>query len=144
MLHINVENISSDSRIASSPIKRLTRRILRDFNEKGEVNIIFVPDKYMRGLNRRYTRRKGSTDVLAFSFAEEKPVKGEQNFSGEVYISAEKARIQSKSYQVTFEEELKRLVTHGILHLLGYDHKSKKDREEMRKIEEKYIFTKGK
>jgi probable rRNA maturation factor len=140
MCPVFIENIPSDSKIKPLSLKKLAQKILRDFKERGGLNIILVSDSYMRKLNQRFTRRKGTTDVLAFSFREKDTLKGKGTFLGEVYISADKARKQAEDYQVSFDQELKRLITHGVLHLLGYEHKNKKDEERMRRAEEKYIF----
>jgi len=148
MAPVTIENISADSKIKLTPLRNLAQRILRDFRERGGLNIVLVTDNYMRRLNQRFTKRKGSTDVLAFSFSEngsagkeDKSLKDEKTLLGEVYVSADKARRQSIYYQVPYEQELLRLVTHGVLHLLGYDHKNEKDEKRMREKEEKYIFS---
>jgi len=148
MAPVTIENISADSKIKLTPLRNLAQRILRDFRKRGGLNIILVSDNYMRRLNQRFTKRKGSTDVLAFSFSEngsageeDKPLKDEKTLLGEVYVSADKARRQSIYYKVPYEQELLRLVTHGVLHLLGYDHKNEKDEKRMREKEEKYIFS---
>jgi probable rRNA maturation factor len=141
MCPVFIENISSDSRITLLSLKKLARRILRDFKERGGLNIILVSDGYMKKLNQRFTRRKGTTDVLSFGFREKDTLKGKGTFLGEVYISADKARKQAEDYQVSFDQELKRLVAHGVLHLLGYEHKNKKDQERIRKKEEEYMFS---
>lgn len=134
-----IENISSDSKVKLSSLKRLARKILKDFGEKSDLNLVLVSDGFMRKLNRRYTKRKGTTDVLSFDFRESKTSKSKTALLGEIYISTEKARKQAEDYRVSFEQELKRLVAHGILHLLGYEHKTGKDSERMRKKEEEYI-----
>jgi len=141
MCPVFIENISPDSEIKPLSLKKLARKILRDFKEKGGLNIILVSDSYMRKLNQRFTRRKGTTDVLSFSFREKGVTKDKGVFLGEVYISADKARKQAEDYQVPVEQELKRLVTHGVLHLLGCEHKNKKNQERMREKEEEYIST---
>lgn len=141
MTPVNIESISSDSGVRLIPLKNLARRILKDSGKKGEVNIILVPNDYMRRLNQRFTGRKGSTDVLSFSFREDKAPEGNKEFLGEVYVSVDKARRQAQSYKVSFNQELKRLVAHGMLHLLGYDHKGKRDEERMREKEEKYTSS---
>jgi len=79
------------------------------------VNIILTDDESMADLNLKYRDRKGSTDVLSFPFDEE-------NFLGEIYISVDRARVQAAQWGVKFESELRRLLAHGLLHLLGYDH----------------------
>jgi len=134
-----IENISSDSRVKLSSLKKLAQKILKDFDEKGDLNIILVSDSFMRRLNQRFTRRKGTTDVLSFSFKENKNTKAKRSLLGEVYVSVNRAGKQARDYQSTFDQELKRLVAHGVLHLLGYEHKSKKDIDKMSKKEEKYI-----
>jgi len=139
MSKVFIENISSDSKVKISLLKKLAQKFLKDFGEKGDLNIILVSDSFMRKLNQRFTNRKGTTDVLSFSFKEDKNTKAKRSLLGEVYISVNRARKQALDYEASFEEELKRLVVHGTLHLLGYDHKTKKDLEKMRKKEEGYI-----
>lgn len=67
-------------------------------------------------LNERFKSKKGPTDVLSFPFEEE-------DFLGEVYVSLDKAVEQSQKYGAALNDEIKRLVVHGILHLLGYNHR---------------------
>lgn len=141
MSPVFIENISSDSRVKLSSLKKLAQKILKDLEEEDYLNIILVSDSFMRRLNQRFTRRKGTTDVLSFSFKEDKSTKAKRSLLGEVYISVNRARKQARDYQTSFDQELKRLVAHGILHLLGYDHKTRKDLEKMREEEEKYIFS---
>jgi len=134
-----IENTSSDSKIKLSSLKKIAQKILEDFHGQGDLNIILVPDNFMRRLNQRFTRRNGTTDVLSFSFKEEKNLKIKKKLLGEVYISVDRARKQAHEYQATFDQELKRLLAHGVLHLLGYEHKTNKDLEKMRKKEDEYI-----
>ena len=141
MSEVFIENISSDSKVKLSSLKKLAQEILKDFSEKDNLNIILVSDSFMRKLNQRFTRRKGTTDVLSFSFKEDENTKAKKGLLGEIYISLERARKQAEDYQMSFSQELKRLVAHGTLHLLGYDHKTRKDLEKMREKEEKYIFS---
>lgn len=141
MSEVFIENISSDSKVKLSSLKKLAQEILKDFSEKDNLNIILVSDSFMRKLNQRFTRRKGTTDVLSFSFKEDENTKAKKGLLGEIYISVERARKQAEDYQMSFSQELKRLVAHGTLHLLGYDHKTRKDLEKMREKEKKYIFS---
>jgi probable rRNA maturation factor len=139
MCPVFIENISSDSKIKLSSLGEIAQKILKDFSEKNDLNIILVSDSFMRKLNQRFTRRKGTTDVLSFSFEEDKNTRIKKKLLGEIYISVGRARDHAHTYKVTFDQELKRLAAHGTLHLLGYEHKSKKDMERMRKKEEEYI-----
>jgi len=139
MSKVFIENVSSDPKIRLSPLKKLAQKILKDFGEKDDLNVILVSDSFMRKLNKRFTRRKGTTDVLSFSFKENKATKGKRALLGEVYVSVEKAIRQAEDYHVPFDQELKRLVAHGTLHLLGYEHKTKKELQKMRNKEEDYV-----
>ena len=74
------------------------------------------------------------TDVMAFNLGDNK------NIDGEVYISIEDVLENSKLYSKTFNEEFSRIVIHGLLHLLGYDDKTKKEKDNMTLLEEKYLL----
>ncbi|MFH1942492.1 MAG: rRNA maturation RNase YbeY [bacterium] len=101
---------------------------------KGSISIVLVDDKEIRELNSRFLHRDRPTDVLAFPLED-----GEEDVWGEVYVSEERAKEQALAYGVTFEEELARLVVHGVLHLVGYDDKDKKTQREMREREDVYL-----
>ncbi|MFC1692830.1 rRNA maturation RNase YbeY [Candidatus Latescibacterota bacterium] len=92
-----------------------------------EINIVFIGDSDMTSLNEKYKRRKGSTDVLSFKLSDV----NSENIEGEVYISLDRAREQAVNYNVLYEEEIVRLVTHGLLHLTGRKHDSKEAYETM-------------
>jgi probable rRNA maturation factor len=92
----------------------------------GEVNIVFIGDEFMAELNETYKGREGTTDVLSFNLTDE--LAG--GLSGEVYVSLERARSQADELGVSFEEEVVRLVTHGLLHLAGHVH----DTEEQHRV----------
>jgi len=96
----------------------LIKKILKGEKVAGKVDLSFVRDKTMRGLNRRFRKKDQSTDVLAFPY-------GEKELLGDVIISSDTARRNAKSFGVAYREEVKRLVIHGVLHVLGYDHGSK-------------------
>jgi probable rRNA maturation factor len=86
--------------------------------KEAEINIVFVGDEKMTGLNETYRKRKGTTDVLSFNLSDNISEKIE----GEVYVSLERAKNQSSEYDISFGEEVVRLVTHGLLHLTGRVH----------------------
>ena len=89
-------------------------------------SVVFVTDEMMRRFNRDYRGLDKSTDVLSF--------RGEGKYLGDILISSETAYKQSrKSSTLSFETNVRRLILHGLLHLLGYDHET--DNGEMRTIE---------
>lgn len=108
----------------------LTERILRymDLPERSQVCLSFVSDGDMRELNRRYRKLDRTTDVLSFAQQDV----GDVGILGDVVISYDTAVRNSQRFSVTVEGEIRRLVVHGILHLLGFDHAEKRQRETMR------------
>jgi probable rRNA maturation factor len=89
-------------------------------------SVVFVTDKAMRQYNLRYRKMDKATDVLSFT--------GEEGYLGDILISTETAWAQArKSPTLSFDDNIRRLLLHGILHLSGYDHET--DSGEMRAIE---------
>ncbi len=80
-----------------------------------EVSILLTDDRGIRGLNRRFRNIDRPTDVLSFPMEDERLL-------GDIAISVETAIRQAGDFKVSLEEEMARLVVHGLLHLLGYDH----------------------
>jgi probable rRNA maturation factor len=94
-----------------------------------EFSVVFISDEAMRAYNRDYRRFDKPTDVLSF--------RGDDGYLGDILISAETAYNQaSRSRTLTFESNLHRLMLHGLLHLMGYDHET--DNGEMRTIERRF------
>lgn len=90
----------------------------------GVINIIFTTNRHITELNRRYLQRNRPTDVLSFSLPPPPILEGKkEKLLGEVYISREQARQQARAAGVGLQEELLRLVRHGLLHLAGLSHK---------------------
>jgi len=98
-----------------------------------EVSILFTDDIELRDLNRDFRGKDKATDVLSFP--------SDDIYLGDLAISVQTARRQSKEYQVSLQEELIRLIIHGILHLHGYDHEkvSKSEAAKMRRLEKKFF-----
>lgn len=95
---------------------------------EGQVSIIFVTDREIRRLNRRFRHIDKATDVLSFNIDTEASPNA---VLGEVYISTETANRNAREDGISSEEMIIRLCVHGILHLLGYDHKSRRERTSM-------------
>lgn len=93
----------------------MIKSILKKEKAKGEVNLILVGDKEIHRLNKKFRKKDKPTDVLAFPM-------GEEGILGDIAISTETTKRNAKHYGVSYKQELKRLVIHGVLHLVGYDH----------------------
>lgn len=99
-----------------------------------EVSVLLVNDAAMRRLNHRYRGIDRTTDVLSFP---QGPFPAAPLFLGDIVISLPQARRQAYEYQTPFKRELARLLVHGLLHLLGYDHeKNSYQAAKMRRLEE--------
>ncbi len=110
--------------------------------EETELSLIITDDEAVRELNRRFRGVDAPTDVLAFGAgAEEHFVTAPEShpYLGDVAISYQRALVQSEELGHAVAEELKLLVIHGILHLLGYDHREEADARKMREREERIL-----
>jgi probable rRNA maturation factor len=131
------------------PYKKIAKRNIRsvvaaaaDMLEvkKASITIIVTDDAYMRKINREFRGHDEPTDVISFS-NRENPFPAIDDTSeeiGDVYISLERADRQAAEYRVSLNDEIKRLIVHGFLHLVGYDHERSDEDEELmlRKEEE--------
>lgn len=100
-----------------------------------ELSIHFTDDSEMRSYNKSYRNLDRTTDVLSFPQGYDE----QTNILGDILISIDAVKRQADIYDVTIDEEIERLIVHGILHLLGFDHKTKKQREDMRNRESALI-----
>ena len=116
---------------------RLVKRILAylELSARSELCVSLISDGDMRELNRRYRQIDATTDVLCF------PQKSETapDLLGDIVISYETAVRHSRKLKITVEEELRLLLVHAVLHLLGFDHKKKKERAIMREKEKEVL-----
>lgn len=100
-----------------SELEAASRWVLANENARdGEVSLALVSDVTISELNEQYLSHAGPTDVISF------PLEDPVRLIGDIYIGVEQARRQAAEMGVTFREELLRLVVHGTLHVLGWDH----------------------
>ena len=99
------------------------------------MSITFASDRFIRGLNRTYRGVDRPTDVLAFSMQEGEWSEIQPQLLGDVVISVETAKRQANQMGHSLDKELTILLTHGILHLVGYDHIIVDDANKMRSLE---------
>ena len=101
--------------------------------ELGEVNYIFCDDEYQHKLNVEFLDHDTLTDIISFDYTMGKLI------SGDIFISVERVIDNAKDLELTFDEELKRVMIHGILHYCGYKDKSDSEAKEMRAKENEYL-----
>ncbi len=112
--------------------------IIEEGRTEGELDIVFCGDGKISDLNRKWFDRDGPTDVIAFNLSEDSPDAG--SLEGELYIDLQQAERQAPQYNVSLDEEIRRLVVHGVLHLVGYtDTGSPEEAEQMLERQEYYV-----
>ncbi len=115
-------------------IKACIGRILSDHNKKiGSINVILTSDSKLLEINKKFLKRKNYTDIITFDFSENSKI------SGDLYISIERVGDNAILYRVTKDNELLRVIIHGILHLVGYNDAKEKEKRKIRAMEDKYL-----
>lgn len=112
----------------------ICRVIAAEKKEPWYINFVFCTDDYLVELNKTYLKQITLTDVITFNFSEDPRL-----ISGDIYISIERVKENSELLMEKFENELYRVMIHGILHLIGYPDKSKAEKENMTMLEDKYL-----
>ena len=115
---------------------RAVREVLRRERRSAFISLTFVGRDRMRALNRRYMGKRGATDVLAFALAGP-----DGTLAGDVYVCPWYAAREAKRHRVSLREELVRLIVHGTLHVLGWDHPddASRNRSPMWHRQERYV-----
>lgn len=99
----------------------------------GDINVIFCSDNYILDVNMKYLQHDYFTDIITFDYCEGKVL------SGDLFISVDSVRENSIEFGTDFEEELHRVIVHGVLHLIGYDDHTEEDKKVMRQKENYYL-----
>ncbi|MBI1804458.1 MAG: rRNA maturation RNase YbeY [Ignavibacteriae bacterium] len=137
MIRIHAFNAHPKHRIRHREIIPLVRGVLKgEHRTWADMNIVFVADKRMRALNGQYLQHRYTTDVLSFQLTEPQS----KTLEGEVYVNLDQARRQARLYNVTLQCEVARLIVHGILHVVGYDDKTKRQKDRMTRMENQYLL----
>lgn len=122
--------------ISHGRIRNIVGHVLAELGENDKaLSIHLVGDKKMRHLNRQYRGKDTTTDVLSFGLLDAGSFP-ESAELGDIFLSTSKIRKQAKAFNVSFQEECGRMIVHGILHLLGYDHGTSRDAKRMFALQE--------
>lgn len=100
---------------------------------EGEINYIFCDDDYLYEINVQYLDHQTLTDIISFDYTIGNLI------SGDIFISVERVRENAQDFGVSFEEELRRVMAHGVLHYCGYKDKTEADEKLMRSKEDEKI-----
>jgi probable rRNA maturation factor len=132
MIDFNYETeFSLDNEVTIS--RWISNVILSENKKEGEINYIFCDDEYLLQINQEHLSHDYYTDIISFDYS----VGNEIN--GDMFISVDRVRENASDFNVSFDEELKRVIVHGVLHYCGYKDKTESDEELMRQKEDEKL-----
>jgi len=101
--------------------------------KEGEINYIFCNDEYLHKLNVEFLNHDTLTDIISFDYTVGKELQGD------IFVSVVRVKDNAKDLEVSFEDEIERVIVHGVLHFCGYKDKTDEDKKEMRAKESHYL-----
>jgi rRNA maturation RNase YbeY len=113
--------------------KYVKNLINNELKKMGEVSVILCSDKYLLEINIEYLKHNYYTDIITFNYVEGKVI------SGDLFISVDRVKENSREFNTGFIKELYRVIFHGILHLIGYNDKTEEEQKIMREKEDLYL-----
>lgn len=111
----------------------ISRVILDEYCKEGEINYIFCSDDYLLRLNQDFLEHDTLTDIISFDYSVGKEL------HGDIYISVDRVKENATDFEVSFNDEMARVMVHGILHYCGYKDKSDSEKAVMRSKEDYYL-----
>lgn len=126
--------------IKSPPLKKavlkkfIATQSMKEVKKKLNITYVFCSDEHLLNMNKQFLEHDYYTDIITFPLFE-----NEKEIEAEIYISVDRVKDNAIKLKTDFQEELHRVIFHGVLHLMGYKDKSKADKETMRGMENKWI-----
>lgn len=118
----------------SEKVEKLVNNIIiNEIHEVGDITVILCSDNYLLEINKKYLQHNYFTDIVTFNYVEGKVV------SGDLFISIDRIKENAREFKATDEQELLRVIFHGILHLVGYNDKTESEKKTMREKENFYL-----
>jgi probable rRNA maturation factor len=142
MTTIDIQWIDMEPKPWEAAVARFSRKVLRSLGRSGwTISVVFCNDVYMTELNARFRGKEEPTDILSFSQMEgESPDSPPSSgCAGDIVISVESLRSNAAEFGISENEELKRLIVHGILHLTGMNHDTNEIGEPMIELQERIL-----
>lgn len=140
---ISINNLTDEKLKEIDELDDYTKYLNKYMNIDASFSVIIVDNKKIHEINKQYRGIDRPTDVISFALEEDEDYEVKMRLLGDIYISIDKVYEQAKEYGHSVKRELFFLVTHGFLHLLGYDHMEKKDEEVMFSLQEKILNEYG-
>ena len=136
-MNIEVRFKQSVPGVSASWIRKLVAGTLRlEKTKRRLVSVLLTDNREIRRINRYFLKHDYATDVISFWCEEGKLFGKESEYLGDIVVSVGMARSFSRKLHIPFKEELARYVVHGVLHLLGYDDRTSRERAEMHRRQE--------
>src|SRR5947207_12400492 len=111
----------------ASTVRWIQRVIRKEGKKPGSISFIFCSDSFLLGINKQYLKHDYFTDIITFDYSESKTI------AGEIYVSIDRVKENARAFDNEFQDELNRVMIHGVLHLLGFNDRTKTQKKEMRK-----------
>lgn len=138
---LEIINLQKFHRVNKNKIKELVKDVLKAEAADAEINVVLVDNKKIKEMNNAFLGHNYATDVLSFAY--EKEEKQKNNILGEIVVSVEMAARLARRQERAVEGELALYLTHGLLHLLGYNDKKKVDAKKMHQRERMLLTNLG-
>lgn len=138
MIYHHSEDVTFTPKDKLALRKWISNAILFEKKEVGDINYIYCSDEYLLELNRSSLDHDYYTDIITFDYVEENLI------SGDLFISIDRVKENATDNNVSFEDELHRVMIHGVMHLCGYGDKTEKEEKIMRGKEDYYLKTRQK
>ena len=132
-IRFSVQDINFELPKAENVKKWISEVVLRRQKRVGNISYLFCSDEYLLGVNQQYLNHDTYTDIITFDYV------AADLISGDIMISIDRVGDNTTHFQVPFEQELHRVIIHGVLHLLGQGDKSEAEATEMRRQEEEAL-----
>ncbi len=136
MTQFKNENLKFTLRNKTILKKWISATINKEKRKEGDITFIFCSDEYLLHINKQYLQHDTYTDIITFDYSEGDSA---QPISGDIFISIERVKENAEKFSTTFENELHRVIIHGVLHLLGYKDKTKAAKAQMTSKEDYYL-----
>jgi rRNA maturation RNase YbeY len=128
-----IEDISG-LHLAKSNLRNWINSAIKEERKKvGDLNFIFCSDEYLLRINQQYLEHDYYTDIITFDYVSGSVI------SGDIFISVDRVKENAEIYKVSFEEELNRVIIHGVLHLLGFQDKETEHKKIMTEKEDYFL-----
>jgi len=129
---------SEDINMPDIPKRKITnwiKQVAKEHSKKtGDISYIFCSDEYILDINKEYLNHDYYTDIITFDYSEDKII------SGDIFISIDTVKSNAEKFNTIYEEELRRVIIHGILHLCGINDKTEQQQSQMTEEENKALF----